>query len=1161
MGNYISKIQRPDGTVTNIKSYKTESIPMGKVASTSTSTVFTATIDGITELRDGVCVWLTNDVVASAANFTININGLGAKPVYRSMNAATRETTRFAKDYTVFLIYNETRVSGGCWDYVYGFDSNTTYTNMSQSEASTGTATTGRVISAKVLNDTIEEHAADINAVLPELVDEGAKNLLKNTATTGTMSGVTFTVNGDGTITANGTATGNITGYYVNGAFVIPNSVAQLSGCPSGGSSSTYQMDILIDGNIIALDTGNGAEISSSYAGQTARVRIRIGKNAIINNLTFKPMICTKAAYDISYEYEPYALPNPELTAAAIEVIDNGAKNEFCFDSIGTIINSDYICVKQFSANGVTFTLNADNTITATRTESSNYDSGCILMYNGRPAIIDSFFDATHILSGCPAGGTANTYSIGISTEAVGPDSGIYELGDGLYLPSKQEAAWDNMFLNIRYSSSQTGTITYKPMICTIPQWNISREYQSYALPNPELTAAAIEVIDNGAKNLLKITASSKTIEGVTFTVNADGTVIANGTATATATFFLATSNIHNLPVGKYILSGCTGGSATTYDLRFWQDGSTKVNYDGGTEITVGSADWNYAILIRSGQTVSNLVFKPMICAKTDWDVSQKYVSYALPNPELTAATIEMIDNGPKNLLNHTAYTRTVNKVTYTVNADRSITITSDGTNTQSTLYLIQNYTGFEAGTYVLSGVAGTTSSGNTYAMWLKIGTASSVSVPKAGLKFDYDGTSTLTISIIVRASQTVNATFKPMLCTKADWDISQAYQPYVPSNKELAESKIDVSLNAIPSGTTLEAFADSLPLGTHHCFYNSANAASDVPFTGVHAFVDIQKYSIYTADMTFTPVSTAAQNRQYRKIFTSGVWRDWQEFIGGTNTATLANNANLNDYTYACTLVSPDSSVSATIQNTPWTASGFLLKTINFTSSTTFFQFLLPNTSTGKWYRRRYTNSAWGDWKEYNDNDEDVWGFGYNLTSNSNLNDAPLGKFYSISAAVSATLTNAPWTNSGFFGYTTRSIDNPNSSLVQIAFRNDDYFCVAKRRYNGTTWGSWVQIGNMEYITGCKSIASSSNMNNLTTPGVYVCTSGSIAGTLTNCPYKSSGFRCDIIQTSDTNCIRQIIQPNQMNVSGGNARYERSCVLSSSTWSSWYKFEGTVVT
>lgn len=103
-------------------------IPSGACDSTSTSTAFTATVSGITALTDGVCVWLTNGVVTSAAGCTLNINSLGAKPIYASQSAATAITTQFNINYTALLIYNSTRVSGGCWDYVYGYETNTTYT-------------------------------------------------------------------------------------------------------------------------------------------------------------------------------------------------------------------------------------------------------------------------------------------------------------------------------------------------------------------------------------------------------------------------------------------------------------------------------------------------------------------------------------------------------------------------------------------------------------------------------------------------------------------------------------------------------------------------------------------------------------------------------------------------------------------------------------------------------------------------------------------------------------------------------------------------------------------------------------------------------------------------------------------------------------------------
>ena len=103
----------------------TAAIPFGKVDATSTSTVFTATVPGVTELLKGVACYLVNGVVTSASGWTLNVNGLGAKPVYQTLAAATRSTTIFNINYTMLFIYNEDRVEGGCWDIFYGYNSDT----------------------------------------------------------------------------------------------------------------------------------------------------------------------------------------------------------------------------------------------------------------------------------------------------------------------------------------------------------------------------------------------------------------------------------------------------------------------------------------------------------------------------------------------------------------------------------------------------------------------------------------------------------------------------------------------------------------------------------------------------------------------------------------------------------------------------------------------------------------------------------------------------------------------------------------------------------------------------------------------------------------------------------------------------------------------------
>lgn len=128
--------------------------------------------------------------------------------------------------------------------------------------------------------------------------------------------------------------------------------------------------------------------------------------------------------------------------------------------------------------------------------------------------------------------------------------------------------------------------------------------------------------INTGAKNLLKITASSQTIKGVTFTVNDDQTVTVNGTndGTGASTFVIVPhEQAITIPDGNYILSGCPagGGDTVPYDLRWYMYSPGKSAYESGTGASVeksgNGTGSNIAIVVKTGQTANNLVFKPMI--------------------------------------------------------------------------------------------------------------------------------------------------------------------------------------------------------------------------------------------------------------------------------------------------------------------------------------------------------------------------------------------------------------------------------------------------------------------------------------------------------------------------------------------------------------------
>lgn len=160
-------------------------------------------------------------------------------------------------------------------------------------------------------------------AALVNIVDGGAKNRLPfndiavikamNTGGTWngnayTWNGVTFTVNSDFSVTVDGTATGGNAVLVLSrtGGFSIEEGSWILSGCPEGGSGSSYS--IAIAGTV--SDTGNTAEFTSVT---NKLVRIYVISGTTVDNLTFKPMVCSKAAWDISQAYQPYRPSYQEL--------------------------------------------------------------------------------------------------------------------------------------------------------------------------------------------------------------------------------------------------------------------------------------------------------------------------------------------------------------------------------------------------------------------------------------------------------------------------------------------------------------------------------------------------------------------------------------------------------------------------------------------------------------------------------------------------------------------------------------------------------------------------------------------------------------------------------------------------------------------------------
>lgn len=154
------------------------------------------------------------------------------------------------------------------------------------------------------------------------------KNLLKNAAVSQTIRGMTFTVNKDGSVTANGTATATAD-ISISTKLPILNGDYTLTCCPAGGSADSYRAIARIydseDNPLTAtlIDTGEGLTVTGSDDSYI-NVIIRISSGVTAENLTFRPML--RYAEITDGTYEPYK-PSVEERLAALEAVIAGGES------------------------------------------------------------------------------------------------------------------------------------------------------------------------------------------------------------------------------------------------------------------------------------------------------------------------------------------------------------------------------------------------------------------------------------------------------------------------------------------------------------------------------------------------------------------------------------------------------------------------------------------------------------------------------------------------------------------------------------------------------------------------------------------------------------------------------------------------------------------
>lgn len=274
----------------------------------------------------------------------------------------------------------------------------------------------------------------------------GGKNLLQVTATTQTKDGITFTVNSDGTVSCSGTA--NADGWLVlnNGVSFMANVGYIFNGCPSGGGSSTYNLNFA---GSVAVDNGNGSAVYTPTEDKTWIARLQYKSGTNMSGLTFKPMLRLSTASDATFA--PYSNICPIFGRTSATVTRTG--RNLLDDSDMQILTTQLRIARDeglggnpfLLKGGCTYTLSCNsskpasaiylikpytsvrqaiafrfNSRSITYAPEEDIEVGCVLDWsNGRPE------DATHLM--LEVGSTATAY------EPYHGNTYTIQLGDTVY--------------------------------------------------------------------------------------------------------------------------------------------------------------------------------------------------------------------------------------------------------------------------------------------------------------------------------------------------------------------------------------------------------------------------------------------------------------------------------------------------------------------------------------------------------------------------------------------------------------------------------------------------------------------------------------------------------------------------------------------------------
>ena len=305
-------------------------------------------------------------------------------------------------------------------------------------------------------------------------------------------------------------------------------------------------------------------------------------------------------------------------------------------------------------------TVNSDGTLTVKKTSTASRLLFYLTENSGGSTPTSGTKYAGCVLSGCPSGGSENTYSQH-GEQAQSPWGAVAaEYGNGYTIVTSSLPVYFYIVLNEAYTTPSEG-LTFKPMICTAEAWGISHEFKPYALPNYDLTrlqsedrASLAEVVDSGAKNLFDWASTIVSNNNATGTKTNTSLTVASATSiygncsfglpklekAVRVVFSFSVSAVTTASGSRTLVQVYDNGGASglpVVDVRITGTGKYELEWNAAANTSYYIFTYPSRDAVQSGNTIT--ITDLMLCTKAAFGVSNKFVPYR-PNYDLVAMLV-----------------------------------------------------------------------------------------------------------------------------------------------------------------------------------------------------------------------------------------------------------------------------------------------------------------------------------------------------------------------------------------------------------------------------------------------------------------------------------------------------------------------------------------